>query len=256
MLPANQIKYIKSLSANKGRNMHNYFIAEGIKIVNELIFSNFFIDKIYLTPLIYEKYFDTYSQFNIQIVSISEAEMQRISQQTTPPGILALVKIPDPAPLPTDFSYCPVLVLDEIKDPGNLGTIIRSADWFGLSDIICSENSVDVYNPKVVQATMGSVARVRIHYTQLDTFFASLPFGINIYGSFLNGEKISAIKLDFNGIIIIGNESRGISNFLLPYITKKIKIPYGNRKNISDKAESLNASIATAIILYEFCRQG
>ena len=146
-----------------------------------------------------------------------------------------------------------MLMLDEIKDPGNLGTIIRTADWFGISDIICSNECVDVYNPKVVQATMGSLARVNIFYTNLETFLREIPDGTKVYGTMIDGKNIYETKLFNRGLILIGNESRGVSAKLKPFITDKVFIP--SYTVFKDKStESLNASIATAIVCAEFRR--
>lgn len=145
-----------------------------------------------------------------------------------------------------------ILMLDNISDPGNMGTIIRTADWFGVQHIICSENCVDVFNPKVVQASMGSIFRVKIHYKKSEEFLQNISVGIPIYGTLLNGKSIYETHLSRNGIILIGNESHGISTHLLPFIKSKISIP-GFSKGKS--AESLNASIAASIVLAEFRRQ-
>jgi TrmH family RNA methyltransferase len=165
--------------------------------------------------------------------------------------VLALVEVPQQLNFAKSIFEKLILVLDEIKDPGNLGTIIRIADWFGISDIVCSNHSVDAYNPKVVQATMGSIARVNLRYTNLFEFLKNIPTDFPIYGTLLNGENIYNQTLSKNGIIIIGNESKGISDDILPFITNKLYIP-SYAENLNNKAESLNASIATAIVCAEF----
>jgi RNA methyltransferase, TrmH family len=150
------------------------------------------------------------------------------------------------------------LVLDDIKDPGNLGTIIRIADWFGIENILCSNDTADTFNPKVVQATMGSIARVKVHYTALTDFFRIENGKLNIksYGALLEGDNIYTKQLSSEGFIIIGNESKGISEDLLPYITDKVTIPaFSHYRSDTGEAESLNAAIATAIICSEFRRR-
>ena len=150
------------------------------------------------------------------------------------------------------------LVLDDIKDPGNLGTIIRIADWFGIENIVCSPETVDVFNPKVVQATMGSISRIMVHYVPLMEFLEvqSLKFKVPVYGALLEGKNIYNEKLSTEGLIVIGNESKGISEKLLPFITEKISIPtFSHYKSNGGEAESLNAAIATSIICSEFRRR-
>jgi TrmH family RNA methyltransferase len=145
-------------------------------------------------------------------------------------------------------------MLDSISDPGNLGTIIRTADWFGIQDVVCSENCVDVYNPKVVQATMGSIFRVKTHYQKLEEILRNIEYVVPVFGALLDGDNIYEADLENNGFILIGNESHGITKSLLPFVKKKIRIPvYSPEK--SSSAESLNASVAAAIVLAEFRRQ-
>ncbi len=167
---------------------------------------------------------------------------------------MAVVKIPDQQEELPDMDKNLVLMLDNISDPGNLGTIIRTADWFGVQHIICSENCADVYNPKVVQATMGSIFRIKIQYKMLKKILQTLPVKIPIYGTLLDGNNIYEADLEKNGVILIGNESHGISENLFPFVTKKIRIP-GYSPEKSSSAESLNASIAAAIVLAEFRRR-
>jgi TrmH family RNA methyltransferase len=188
---------------------------------------------------------------NVEIVS--EKTMQRISSLKTPQGILALVKIPKSEFFVEAHNTGLVLVLDTIKDPGNLGTIIRIADWFGITDIVCSESSVDCYNPKVVQASMGSVFRVNMHYLELgDMLFKAQQLKIPIYGSTLHGTNLYTEDLKPAGILVMGNESEGISAHLLKFIDHKITIPHGNLNESS--TESLNVAVATGIICAEFFR--
>lgn len=255
MLTKNQIKFINSLATAKGRAENKFFIAEGFKLVSEILYSTFCIKTLFFSSDFPVNQLHFPISHNIEIVSISNSEMERISQQVTPAGVLAIVKIPDAIPLPVDCKQELIIALDNIHDPGNLGTIIRTADWFDVTHIVCSDHCVDAYNPKVIQSTMGSITRVKVHYTNLESWLANIPSPSNIYGSFLDGENLYKTPLPTNAIIIIGNESKGISNNLLPFIHKKIKIPSCKGRNFFEKAESLNASVATAIILNEFRRR-
>ena len=253
MLSKNQAKYIRSLTVAKFRKANGQFIAEGTKLVIELINSSLKVVTVFALPSWIQEHLLPIEGRDFEIVEVTEREISMISSLTTPSAVLCIVKIPALIINPENISQELVLMLDDIKDPGNMGTIIRTADWFGIKTIICSENCVDIYNPKVVQATMGSIARISIFYTQLFPFLANLPSGVIVYGSMLDGDILIDKKLEKKGIIIIGNESRGISPELLPHITEKIKIP--SFSDASGHAESLNASIATAIICYEFRRR-
>jgi RNA methyltransferase, TrmH family len=254
MISTNQIKHINSLKIGKFRRTYNQFLLEGKKSVCDLLKSDFEIIEIFSLKNWINNNFELLKEKNIEILEINEKELSRISSLKTPNDVIAIVKIPQNELIPKNVFSGLCLVLDEIKDPGNLGTIIRTADWFGIENIICSENSVDVYNPKVVQATMGSITRVKVYYTQLVEFLSSKPSEIKIFGTLLEGDNIYKKQLAENAIILIGNESHGISKELLPLIEEKISIPKGTG-NKQDMAESLNASIATAIICSEFCRR-
>ncbi|MFZ4412384.1 MAG: TrmH family RNA methyltransferase [Bacteroidales bacterium] len=251
MLPKNTIKHLIALKQKKIREEYHQFIAEGDKLVTELLTSHFNILEIFAV-----KTWSDAHKINpsIAVTEVTASELERISGLTTPNMVLALVEIPQTQITDASVIEKLTLVLDDIKDPGNLGTIIRIADWFGISTIICSEHTVDAYNPKVVQATMGSIARVNLHYTDLAVFFKSLPSEIPIYGTLLNGKNIYSQTLSKNGLIVIGNESKGISDELLPYISQKLYIP-SYAENPGNKAESLNASVATAIVCAEFMRR-
>jgi TrmH family RNA methyltransferase len=189
----------------------------------------------------------------LEVFEISNKELDRISMLKTPNQVLALVSIPGQTMLKPSAPDDLTLVLDEIKDPGNLGTIIRTADWFGIKKIICSENCVEIYNPKVIQATMGSIARVEVIYANLVSIFSELPKGVKIYGTVLDGKNIYKTELRQNSYLVIGSESHGISKEIMKYITDFITIP--TYAASSAQAESLNASIATAISFAEFRRQ-
>ncbi|MFP5471113.1 MAG: TrmH family RNA methyltransferase [Bacteroidia bacterium] len=235
MITRNQIKLIQSLKLKKNREEHHLFVVEGKKMVDELINSDFEIEQIYHTQDV--------AISHKKAIQISKKDLERISFLSSNNEVLALVNIKKSSAKikPNEIT----IALDAISDPGNLGTIIRTADWFGVKHIICSENTVDVYNPKVIQASMGSLFRVNVNYVDLEQTLKS--FKGNIYGSYLKGNNLYKEKLE-SGILLIGSESHGISNEREKFVTNKITIPkFGN-------AESLNAATATAIILSEFKR--
>ena len=251
MLSKAIIKLIRSLDQKKYRIENNLFVAEGHKIVGEIIKTEIKINYI----IAVKDWLNENKKLpKTEIFEVTEKELQQISFLKTPQQVLAVCYIPENRLNLDNLKNSLTLALDDIQDPGNLGTIIRIADWFGISTIICSEHTVDAYNPKVVQATMGSIARVNLHYTDLAVFFKSLPSEIPIYGTLLNGKNIYSQTLSKNGLIVIGNESKGISDELLPYISQKLYIP-SYAENPGNKAESLNASVATAIVCAEFMRR-
>lgn len=247
MLSKNQIKFINALKQKKFREEHHLFIAEGNKIIHELLRSEIKIKQLYTTTNFIS---ETNIPLSIECIEVKANEMERISALTTASEVLAVCEMPDHELNIDALKNKLTLVLDGIKDPGNLGTIIRIADWFGISNIICSNDTADIYNPKVVQATMGSISRVKVHYTDLIELFKVQNLKLKVFGALLEGENIYAKKLPSEGFIVIGNESKGISETLLPYITDKISIP-----SFSSETESLNAAIATAIICSEFRRR-
>lgn len=240
MLSKNQLKLITSLQQKKYRNKHGLFIAEGVKVVNEFLNSNFDCKFLFCT-----EDFSAKGPSQNTIV-ITNKELNKISSLKTPNKVLGVFKIPEPKPLKDDGL---IVVLDGVNDPGNLGTIIRLCDWFGVEQLICSNKTVDCYNHKVVQASMGSLARISVTYTNLKHYLSetSLP----VYGTFMNGENIHRTNLAKNAILVMGNEANGISQELTPLISKKITIP---RFGDLQKTESLNVATATAIILNEFRR--
>lgn len=253
MISQAQIKLIKSLHLKKNREQMNLFIAEGKKIVDELLNSdNIEVVHIYASGNYFE---DT------PFTKVTEEEIKKISALTTPPNLLAVCKIPAENTVIPDLQKELVLVLDDIRDPGNMGSIIRIADWFGIGYIFCTGESVDAYNPKVVQASMGSIARVKIDNKNLRTVLQeSKDKRIPVYGAKLDGTNMLKQKLTANGLLIIGNESNGISPELGKYVTNAIKIPSFSKDAIDpgsapDGAESLNAAMATAILCAEFRRE-
>ena len=240
MISKNQIKLITSLKQKKYRNQHQLFLAEGVKVVNELLGSNYQLEKLFCTKDV----ISTFEKFDPQI--ISDLELDKISGLSTPNKVLGLFKIPKFPKIPEKGL---ILVLDDVNDPGNLGTIIRLCDWFGVSHLVCSKNSVDCYNPKVVQSTMGSLSRLPISYTDVHEFLnqTQLP----IFGAVMNGANVYSTKLDQNAILVMGSESNGISEKTASLIKTKITIPRYSEAIIT---ESLNVATATAILLNEFRR--
>ena len=239
MVSKNQIKLINSLQQKKYRKLHNLFIAEGKKVIQELIDANFSLEHLFVTK---ENLFD--SKYNFEL--ISDNDLKKISALTTANDCLAVFKIKE---VNSHSSSGLELALDNIKDPGNIGTIIRLCDWFGISKIVCTEETVDIYNPKVVQATMGSLARVEVLYTNLANYLKTTD--LEIFGTFMEGTKIYKTELPSKGIIVMGNEANGISTEIENLVTQKISIP---RFGSLQQTESLNVATATAVILSEFKR--
>ena len=240
MVSKNQIKLITSLQQKKYRKQEQLFFVEGIKGVQELLDSNFELYELFTIKS------DFTAIDKNKIHTITEAELKKISALTTPNSCLAVFKIPKA------LSYADkglIIALDDVRDPGNLGTIIRLCDWFGITTLFCSEETVDVYNPKVVQATMGSISRVNVVYGDLKHFLKQTK--LPIYGTFMDGKNIYNEELPADGIIVMGNEANGISNTIENLITTRIAIP---RFGANHSTESLNVATATAIVLSEFMR--
>ncbi len=240
MLSKNQIKRITALKQKKTRNELKLFIAEGKKVIQELVDAGFTIVEIYTTNA------DISFSSSLYTTLISEEDLKKITCLSTANDCLAIVEMPSFKKPKTSGL---ILALDAIRDPGNLGTIIRLADWFGIEDIVCSEDTAEVFNPKVIQASMGSISRVNIYYTNLYDFFHEIQ--LPIYGAFMDGENVYQQKLSKNAVLVIGNEANGISNQLGKCIQKRISIPRFGKLQLT---ESLNAATATAIMLSEFKR--
>ncbi len=236
------IQHVRSLHDKSGRDKSGLFIAEGEKLIGEIIESGLTINKIYALEG---------AHCNYEVEHISPKEMERISTLKSANNSLAVVEIPRYSLDISALNDKLILALDGVQNPGNLGTIIRLADWFGIEDIICSPTTADLYNPKVVQATMGAVTRVRVHYTPLVPFLKTC--NMTIYGTLLDGENIYEHKLQNNGVIVMGNEGRGVSAEVLELIDEKLYIPPFPTNN--ENSESLNVAIATAIICSEFRRR-
>ena len=237
MITKNQIKFIKSLSLKKNRQKEQLFIAEGEKIVAELLNSNFELHEIFATNEWILKNTD------VRAIKVTNSELDRISNLKSANNVLAVVKIKQEKLLKNTRL---TLVLDDINDPGNLGTIIRMCDWFGVKQLVCSKSTVDCFNPKVVQSAMGSLFRVPIIYTDLEEYVTKVD--TPIYGAFMDGENVRNVKVPESVHLIMGNEANGISEEINNLITDKVAI-----KNIGNSAESLNVAVATAILLHEFC---
>ena len=236
MVTKNEIKQVASLRQQKFRKELGLFVVEGRKMTEELLRSNFQVEALYATETCHDLF--------PQAETVSEVQMAQMSGQDTPPGILAVVNIPETRQLSPSPRF--ILALDGIANPGNKGTLIRTAEWFGIHDIVCSPDCVEVWNPKVIQATMGSIFRINVLEADLSQFLSQQKhIGKAIYGALLEGENLFEMKEIKNGVIIIGSESHGIRNEILPCITHPITIP---RVGMS-QTESLNASVAGAIIM-------
>lgn len=240
MVTKNQIKRIKSLHQKKYRKEYQLFIAEGVKVIEELLQSSFVLDHLYVTKDM------SFEVSEDQITRVSQEDLNKMSALTTTPNCLAVFHCLESKTI--DFSDW-VVALDDIRDPGNLGTIIRLCDWFGIRHLLCSPETVDVYNPKVIQATMGSVSRVNIVYADLATTL--LTSAVPVYGTFLGGENIYEMNAIQPGVIVMGNEANGISAAIEQLVTRKITIP---RFGDLQQTESLNVAMATSIVLSEFRR--
>lgn len=256
MISKAKLKYINALQTKKGRSAHGTFVAEGPKVVHDLL-SSFQPELIVATEQWLERHEDESLRGNQgdrrpQIIPVSSDELQKISLLQHPQEVLAVFEQRH-MPAHTDPTHELVLALDGIQDPGNLGTIIRIADWFGIRNVICSEDTADVYNPKVVQATMGSIAHVDVTYLNLCEYVDALPSSTPVYGTLLDGEDIYQQTLTATGIIIMGNEGNGISKDLRARVNHPLLIP--NFSTLPNKAESLNVAIATAVACSEFKRR-
>lgn len=233
MVAKSDLKYIRSLRQKKFRQTHGMFVAEGVKLVQELLDASFEVTKIYTVS----------PQEFPGAIAVADSELKQMSSLAQPNRVLGVFKIPEAATL--DFSNW-VLALDGIRDPGNLGTLIRLCDWFGIAHLICSKDTVDAYNPKVLQATMGSIARVHIHYADLSDTLKNC--GVPIFGASMEGEPIYGADLGKSGVLIMGNESHGLRPEVRNMIYNTVAIPSNG------SAESLNVATAAAIMLYEIRR--
>lgn len=261
MISKNTIKLIHSLELKKNRLKERLFVAEGPKVVRDMI-GKYKLHALIATDLWFEenkndmKAIDSptlWTQRPLGVINVTDDELRRTSFLQHPQQVMAVFALPDvDIPASVNVTKELVVALDGVQDPGNLGTIIRIADWFGIRHIVCSHTTADAYNPKVIQATMGSLANVDIHYTDLCAFLSSLPSTTNIYGTFLDGDNIYETPLAEKGIIVMGNEGNGISNEISDCITRRLLIPDFNP---TKSADSLNVAIATSIVCSEFRRR-
>ncbi len=247
MLPKSEVKYIQSLSQKKFRAEYQQFVAEGPKLIIELLTRKpGWVKKIYATENWWSNQAAaTKNKFNAYFTATETFELEKISNLQTPQDVLAVIEMPAEE-VKISSSDSRILVLDGIQDPGNMGTIIRSAHWFGVDTIICSPDCADVFQPKVVQASMGSIFSVAVIYKNLEDFFAANTKPV--YGALLNGLPVQTVTAATDAVILIGNEGKGIRPSLIPFINHPVTIP-----GFSD-AESLNAAVAAGILLYSFTK--
>lgn len=240
MISKNHLKFIKSLQIKKFRRLHNEFIVEGAKNISELLKSDFDISLLFLNQNYAKSCIKDIQTRGIKVHMATEDELSKSGSFTNNNAGIAIAKMKDNIELSPDSDGY-TIVLDEVKDPGNLGTIIRIADWYGINKIICSENTAEFYNPKVISATMGSFTRVQVYYCDLVQYLHKYEKS-EVYGAFLGGENIYKENFKKSGMLVMGSESNGIREDLLPFINRKITIP------ARGSAESLNVAIATGII--------
>ena len=254
MISKNRLKYVRSLEMKKYRKADGVFVAEGPKLVGDLL------DVLECTYLVATPDWLSANalwverQRGVEIDEVTEDELRRVSFQETPQQVLAVFQQPVYSVDVNEVvrkQLC--LVLDDVQNPGNLGTIVRLADWFGIEHIFCSKGCADIYNPKTVQATMGGIARVQVHYVDLPEMLSSLERGIPIYGTFLDGDNMYQKTLENRGLIVMGNEGKGVSKEVEALVTERLYIP--NYPEGRDTSESLNVAIATAIVCAEFRRR-
>ena len=254
MISKNKIKYIRSLELKKNRNKEGVFVAEGHKVVDDLLA----LQPALLIVATAEWLKGKQLGAETEVIEVTDEELKKVSFLQHPQQVLAVFR-QDQATAIDSFGFSGIdttelsLALDGVQDPGNLGTIIRIADWFGITHIYCSQDTADVYNPKVVQATMGSIARVKVEYGNLLGLVESLPADVPVYGTLLDGENIYQQPLETRGLIMMGNEGKGISPALAQKVNRRLLIP--NFPEGRPTADSLNVAIATAITCAEFRRQ-
>jgi RNA methyltransferase, TrmH family len=251
MLSNNRISFVKSLQQKKYRTEEGLFVAEGDKLVREYLQSSFEVESVYASTDWLQRN-GTLIRQPTQSAGVTERDLNRMSSLVTAPEVLAVVKVPQYTIETTELQNGLVLVLDGIRDPGNLGTIIRTADWFGVQYIIASDDTAEHWNPKVVQASMGSLTRVQIVNRDIGEFFTTMN-SKSVFGTFMEGENVYTAELPKSAFIVIGNEAGGIRGTTEKFITRKISVP--TFSVASKKAESLNAAIATALVLAEFRRR-
>ena len=236
MITNSELKYIKKLGRKKYRNLHSHFVAEGDKVFSDFFDSSISMFKSYSTKKILGQ----------NTVIVTDSCMKRMTFLKNPSNILGIFSIPEKKKAPINEK---VLVLDNVSDPGNLGSLIRLCDWFGFENVVCSKKTVDCYNPKVVQSSMGSLARINIFYEDLKSYLSKVS--IPVYGAFLNGKLINKVTFPNEFVLIFGNESNGISQSINKFVNHKITIAKGSKSVV----DSLNITSATAILMNEISNQ-
>ncbi len=256
MISKNRLKYVRSLEMKKYRKAEGVFVAEGHKLVGDLldVFECKYLAATSEWLSANVAWVDRQRRSGVEVDEVTDEELKRASFQETPQQVLAVFK-----QLTYEVDVNEVarkqlcLVLDDVQNPGNLGTIVRLADWFGINHIFCSKGCADIYNPKTVQATMGGIARVRVHEADLPELLSRLDKDIPVYGTFLDGENIYGKELENRGLIVMGNEGKGVSKEVAAFVTERLYIP--NYPEGRETSESLNVAIATAIVCAEFRRR-
>ncbi len=250
MLSKNKIQFIRQLHQKKYRQQHRMFIVEGTRMMEELASSTWQIVEVIATKEWLSQNRKLMPE-DIPLHEATEKDLGRLTTFTTAPGVLAVVRMPAEAAPGADIRADYVLMLDGISDPGNLGTILRTADWFGFKNVVCSMDTVELFNPKVVQATMGSLFRINVFYVEVVEFLQQLPDDIPVIGAMLAGESLPKMNFDDKGVFVIGSESHGIRPEVESFLTRRLYIPAWHPNG----PESLNASIAVALICYELRRR-
>ncbi len=258
MISNSNLKLIRTLRQKKYRDRYGLYIVEGEKMVKEVLKlagkSGHRPEKLFATPGFLESHSELIYNQDLEVAECSIMELEKASNLVTPQPVLALVSRPAPFTAEAITARDPVLAFESIRDPGNLGTILRTADWFGIRQVVCSPDSVDPFNPKVVQSTMGAIFRVRVIVSDLSEWLAGYSRGSRqIIGTFLTGENLYRVKLDKNPVILFGNESGGLSDRFDAYLTQKVSIPTFHRA--SDASESLNVAASAAVICSELRRE-
>lgn len=257
MISSSQAKFIRSLRQKKYRDLHRLFLVEGAKMVLELANARpengLRVQEIFASPEWIEAKASSLLSRQIRFSETSYAEIKKVSNLVSPQPVIALVSIPTRHFSMEAILHSPVLAFESIRDPGNLGTIIRTADWFGIEHIVCTPDSTDLFNPKVVQSTMGAIARVQVHYQELEPLLAAKELKKKkVFGTYLDGENIYQSRLDPDPLILFGNESHGLSGALEPYIHHKISIPCFSQG--ATRSESLNVASSVAVVCSELRR--
>lgn len=255
MISKNKIKYIQSLQDKKVRDEEQLYVIEGDKLVKEYLHSGMRLRLLAAVPEFIASLLPVEKAAIDEIEPASFKDLERMSSLKTPHNAIAAVSIPDELSDPMKITDSLFIALESVQDPGNLGTIIRAAAWFGFRNIVCSVNCADVYNPKVIQASMGAILNVTVCYYDLGKLLKEArKKGLTVYGTFLEGESVYTSKLSNRGIVLFGNESKGISDDLLPFITSRLVIP--KFTSSIHGVESLNVGMAASIVFSEFARRG